>query len=170
VTGWNRQAVAESLLLHVSNFVPNLPSAPGWASTPFWPTPSQQANNGSSQFRFVLRIGCTVAGKYQRRARKSFCSRQCQGDTLIQFADESHWTRVRTIIRSWRITKPWISSARRSTAGASHDFDYSRAVSLKAGSLPVEESDIRSHLRFAPPALFKRTCGELGERASEGSC
>ena len=99
----------------------------------------------------------------------SFCSRQCHRRTLIQFAGESHWTRVRTIIRLWRITKLWISLARRSAAGASHDFGDRSVVSSKAGRLPVEESDMRPHLRFASPALFKRTWAELGERASEGS-
>jgi hypothetical protein len=75
VIGWNRQAVEKYLLLRLSNFAPNLPGAPGWACNPFWPTPSQQANNGSSQFRLVLRICCTVAGKYRSLARMSFCSR-----------------------------------------------------------------------------------------------
>ena len=73
-------------------------------------------------------------------------------------------------IRLWPITKPWISLARRSAAGASHDFGDRRAVSSKAGRLPVEEGDMRPYLRFASPALFKRTWAELGERASEGSC
>ena len=72
-------------------------------------------------------------------------------------------------IRSGRITKPWISLARRSTTGASRDFGDRRAVSSGRLSVQVEESHMRPHLRFASPGLFKRTRAELRERVSEGS-
>jgi hypothetical protein len=168
VTGWNRQAIAETLLVRVCNFQICQARQDGFA-TPF----GRRHHNGRIIVHHssdsCLRI-CYSRGQVSKLCQDKLCSRQCQRRTLFQFADESYWTRVRTTIRSWRITKPWISLARRSTAGASHDFRDRRAVSSKAGCLPVEESDMRPPLRFASPALFKRTWVELGERVSEGSC
>ena len=111
-------------------------------------------------------------GQVSKSCQDELLSRQYQRPTLIQFADGSHWTRVHTTIRSWRITKPWISLARRSTSGASHDFGDRRVVSSKAGRLPVhvEVSHMGPQLRFVSPGLFKRTWAELRERVSEGSC